>query len=439
MGSTDKEVLLEILRSCFEIAKGPTNQALFDTFLKCLTAENIASPSDFYGWVSASPEDQTGRDLMALQNREPSLRENRLVWAKIKDVYRRVKGIVHNPGSQDSPAALEEPLEKTSRTNIEQAWGDRYFIKINDSLHPSDAMLARMYREFRKGTPNLIKVKHAISLFMAYKPDDGNPSETPIGNGMAITQQKPKKERMIQHHWDYYEGLRIIGYCCAKVGNFMVDSKLKSGKVLYAPLDTNLDYADECLRRTYLMPLSPAASLAWLEATDLATRGAMVSLMRHGWPQGEALEQAIKEHAVEWKLGQSQYAGIPQQLVSDTVNPWTARSHVPTWAEMAAWMPGKGKGKGKGLKKKSAFPKASTWLPQPPKTAWKETKQKKNKGDGKGKHALHWQGKEICKRFNAGNCAKTEAECPGARAHVCDVLMPGGKPCGGPHPRSQHK
>ena len=50
------------------------------------------------------------------------------------------------------------------------------------------------------------------------------------------------------------------------------------------------------------------------EVQDHLTRGAMCSLMLQGWSQGEALKQAIEEHAIEWKISTMR---MEQQLVDE--------------------------------------------------------------------------------------------------------------------------
>ena len=53
------------------------------------------------------------------------------------------------------------------------------------------------------------------------------------------------------------------------------------------------------------------------------------------------------------------------------------------------------------------------------------------------KHCTHYKGRQICKGYNDGRCkAWGEKDCPGKRAHVCDVRMPQGHACGQAHPRS---
>ena len=60
----------------------------------------------------------------------------------------------------------------------------------------------------------------------------------------------------------------------------------------------NQSYADDCLKRT----MDKEASVQWLQTKDELTRGKMVEYLRRGWPQGEALEQALADTLVQWSM-----------------------------------------------------------------------------------------------------------------------------------------
>ena len=73
--------------------------------------------------------------------------------------------------------------------------------------------------------------------------------------------------------------------------------------VVFAPLSVNVDYADMALRHTMVLHLSPSQALQWMADNDELTRGTMLALMRDGYPQGEALVEALREHRQDWKTG----------------------------------------------------------------------------------------------------------------------------------------
>ena len=111
--------------------------------------------------------------------------------------------------------------------------------------------------------------------------------------------------------------------------------------------------------------------MAWLEERDLLCRGQMVALMRQGYPQGEALEQALTDTAVQW-----------------TIPP-----PPPT-----------------GQKR-----------PLPEENALGRNRTTTNKTSGN---------LDICKKWNDNRgCRKSEDKCPDGRRHVCDATRPDGRPC----------
>ena len=51
--------------------------------------------------------------------------------------------------------------------------------------------------------------------------------------------------------------------------------------------------------------------------------------------------------------------------------------------------------------------------------------------------AQQFNGRNICKAFNDGRGGnRDERQCPAKGIHVCDVVLPSGKPCGS---RSHHR
>ena len=96
-------------------------------------------------------------------------------------------------------------------------------------------------------------------------------------------------------------GLRTLAYASAEAGNYGVDSFIEQGgiRVNFAPLDVNMNYADRALMQALDRQLRPQEALAWLREKDLHTRALMVSKMRSGYPQGEALTVAVAESKVE--------------------------------------------------------------------------------------------------------------------------------------------
>ena len=179
---------------------------------------------------------------------------------------------------------------------------------------------------------------------------------------------------------EYYFALRVMANAYAKAGSHEVVSVLSPGsKVIWAPLNTNLDYADMALRYTMCQHLPADMALQWLTDNDDCTRGTMIQHMRNGYPQGEALSEAIREHRQDWKA--------------------VARAPTPP------------------SKRQRVGGESPVKVSQPP-------NQRRELADT-------YRGRLICKkRHDQRGCAANENKCPDRRAHVCDVIKANGEVCG---------
>lgn len=213
----------------------------------------------------------------------------------------------------------------------------------------------------------------------------------------------------------YYWGLRILAYAYAYAGIDEVDSHVTKGsKVVAAPLDVNLDYADYGLRVATSPGIPFHRALAWLEDRDTKTRAVMVSLMRQGWPQGEALIEARKETAHEWH-------DVPRMREREEAYSFAQRS-TQSRKRKAGYAQGNqgsqnggnggrgGKGKGKG-----------------------------GRGKGGNRGAPQSSGRKLCQAFQQGSCGFGLAGRGCRDIHQCAKVLPNGQVCGDRrHGMSQH-
>ena len=432
MISTELDQLHNAVIKVMEPHKGTGNKAKCEAMKRWLQDESIDSPSKFYGWVDKDKADNEWWDIMkGVEGWNQGGRPVRLIWSQIKEIWRATKTLVEERSDKElTKEELEAPLDKTTNLSLDSAWDQRYgrgYFRISPYLHPGYGLLGKVYREFRRTQPTVIRVSKVLSLFMLNKPDiDSEDKE--VGEGLFY-RVKTSGEVRIRNVPDYYEGLRILGNCYAKCGNYEVAGQ-DGKKVIFAPFDVNLDYADMALRSAFLTNKTPQQRLAWLTEQDHLTRGAMCSLILQGWSQGEALKQAIKEHAIEWKISTMR---TEQQLVDER------DTRFSIWPGAKRPPKGKGKGdKGKGRRTGGVY--------------------QESKGASKGKgdrnkvrkdkfakvtppHCTHYFGKPICKGFNDGRCtAKGEWDCPKRQQHVCDVRLPNGQACGSKeHNRYGHR
>ena len=313
------------------------------------------------------------------------------------------------------PADIESPLAVKDSETIQAAWDSRYNIALTMFLAPADPLVSRLYREFRSVTPTLIAVERVKSVYMS---NDANPAKRVAlaGGLLSFTVEGQEDTEVVNSVASYYFALRILANASAKAGNYQVESKKEKGtKVIFAPLDTNLDYADMAFRMALKQNLGSWDTLKWIEERDRHCRGLMLISMRMGWAQGEALEKAQHDTQIRWS---------------------PPASH-----------PGRGDGG-----KRGRSPTRTTLKNATKKRKVGQTQQRTlqaQKGSGKGGGNAPWTGgnatkyanlakggKQICRAFNDGNCRGDV--CPGGRIHVCSVVQ-NGKACGGKHPASRHQ
>ena len=208
------------------------------------------------------------------------------------------------------------------------------------------------------------------SLYRASLPQQ----KTEVSLHLSLKLQVDSEPSPIKDLVDYYFRLRILANAYILAGSHKVDSVLAPGtQVVFSPLEVNLNYADQALRKAFAVPSPPAAQLQWLESRDLHTRSKTVEMLRLAMPQEEALTKALAESELLWNS--------PSQL-----------SHLPS-ADAAA-----------------------ANLATPSKVARKE------------KTVNEYKGRPICKKRNDNRgCSEP---CPDKKLHVCDVRLLSGQACG---------
>ena len=181
----------------------------------------------------------------------------------------------------------------------------------------------------------------------------------------------------------------------------------KGTKVTFAPLDTNLDYADMAFRMALKQNLGSWDTLKWIEERDRHCRGLVLISMRMGWPQGEAFVKAQHDTQIRW----SPPASHPGR------GDGGKRDRSPTRA--AAKIPAK--------KRKVGQTQLRMLQSQKGQKSDGQTTQYANLAKG---------GKQICRALNDGNCRGDV--CAHGRVHVCSVIQ-NGKTCAGKRPANRHQ
>ena len=376
---------LEALRFVFKESK------LADVIQNYIVdALGATSSSDFVGLVAAS-----GFEIelkTAILDHTPE-KANILQLSRLRNAWTSARILVEKQASRRMVGAqddTDDPLDETTHNSLTEGFKAVHQLVIGMTMFPSDSLLGRLYRENQRNSATLLAVRKVQSLYMTAMPE--KKKETALAACITVT--LGKEVEPIRSVYKYYVGLRILGNGYAITGQHKVDSKISPGiLVAYSPFDTNLDFADVCLRRAHEIGVSGVSQLSWLTQRDEHTRSKMVELMRQGWPQGEALTRALAETEITW-----------------TIPP------------VAVFQQG-------GQKRLQDDQDDSA------KKRGREVKQ--------GGTTVHHtgNGQVICKKFNdQRGCSGKEKECPEKRRHVCDAVKKDGMPyLSASHSRANHK
>ena len=391
-----------------------------DEVAKFLNVElGIESMMDFVRFVPAasaatkiSPDEKWEENLkLMVDDKNMSRLGNRLgiQASRVRQAWDTAqKGVVKCDSTSGAVAEsdLEAPLPEHTIKDLRDAWRARHADhQWGVRLQPADSLVARLWREYQKGQPTVLDVGKCKALLHTCMPQELEQFML----GAVMLQVGKEHALMINSIVQYYFGLRLLGHGTAYACNYEVDSKADPKvKVIMAPLDINIQYADEALRVASCWSCRPDVALEELRSRDIATRSTMVTYVRQGYSQGEALKQAIIEHRIDWKSSPSGRV-VRDESEGDGHEDEPPRKQRKTKA-----------GKGPGKRK------------------FNQGKQGQSSGGGKSsKTSMHFQGRPICKAWNDQRGCK-DKKCN--RVHVCDVLDKDGKPCNSrSHNRSGHK
>ena len=348
-----------------------------------LRVHHIVTLDDFIYLVTAGQWETSLADLVAAC----SFKNDRIAGARFKSAYlagsQALKQSLEVTKTNEDP---DQPLPESTTHQLNRDWDKKYSIKWEAFVDPADSLRARVYREFKKHTMSLIECRKVKSILTHSIPRAHE--EVQLQGGVKIAFDK-EVQTEIKSVIDYYFALRTLTVAWAWGGNWM--TKDRSGKdVLMMDLSTAMSYADRALAdcATY-----GRNSMTWLSRNDLLTRGTMASLMRQQWPAGEALQEALRQHHVDWKSPVMQGA-LPESPP------------------------------------KRSAPDAMPPTPQDSKRA------RLLKADGLATISMVKGGRRLCKTWNdSRGCQNKRCE----NLHQCDVKMPSGKAClSKSHNRLQH-
>ena len=374
------------LKQVFETAK--LNPEIVKILMEEEELTNLAEFSSFF------TKDGYEAEAVTLRDRVEALKNKQVEVARIRTAVLLARGVLAQPApAEASPTKtptvdMEAPLDPGAKETMMESWNERYGVQLTMHLDPADTLVSRLYREFRQNTPTLIPAGRMKSVYCDHNP--APEKKVALAGGLSLTVTGQEQRESIRDVAGYYFALRILANASAKAGNYAVESKVDKGvKVIFAPLDVNLDYADHALRTALKNATSQYGTLKWLEERDLHTRGLMCNYMRAGHPQGEALTLALREDEVKW---------------ATFVSP-----HSPA------------DGSASGQKRQNQGGRGND---QPPHKKQKLGKMAQGQAAAANKYAtLAKGGKKICRSYNMGQChGKT---CPYGGEHVCSVIENG--------------
>ena len=316
-----------------------------------------------------------------------TLKDNRLAQARLRAAYSAgAEAIKQAAQAAKSAEGVDDPLPESTMDQLNRDFRTRYGLIIEATLEPSDALRARVYREFRKRTMSVVPASRIKSVLHQATPRQQDAVK--LGEGIQL-EFHTEESRTIRNVADYYWSLRTLAYAWAWAG--LHQQRGHDGKeTVFISLTAALNYADHALHSA--MEFGQGSRL-WLERNDLLTRTKMASYIRQGYNAWEALQEALRETHLEWRASAIQ--AVPNEPA------------VPP---------------------KRAAPGASEVVPPAP-------KRRQIKTDAHQTISMLKGGIKLCKPWNDGRGC-TNQKCP--QVHKCDVKLPSGKPCQGPHPRLDH-
>ena len=260
--------------------------------------------------------------------------------------------------------------------------------------------------------PQVPTAERIRSIIAALQPKERH--EAPVGgseNAPWMVWEVPKKMR-IETVVDYYWSLRVLVHVWGKVGCHMVDSKLDPSKKVWCfDFNHGIAYADQALRQAMFFGGGFPHSLQWIESRDLKTRTKMMELQRLGHPPGEALTEALLSCREDW-----QSAGRLAPAFQASEVPQSVGSEGPGQASRGSGRQDRGKSRSSSRARGARQDQKRQFCTTAP------------------------GGKQFCRDFQNGKCARDPNKCPHKALHRCNVKLPSGKACmSKTHGSSQHR
>eukprot|EP00434_Breviolum_minutum_P017681 symbB.v1.2.015606.t1/scaffold1172.1/size134038/3 len=189
----------------------------------------------------------------------------RIILARIRAAYesgQQAIKLAAQVASKVTPDSVDEPLPESTSASLSKDFLARYCLTLDPALEPSDQLRARVYREFRKNAITVIPINKVKSILASSRPKSQEAVNLPGGLQLQFDREVSLD---INSVISYYFGLRTLMYAWAWAGNYTTKDWEGREKSMVT-LSQAMSYADE---RNYTV--------------------------------GSALEEALRQHHLEWR------------------------------------------------------------------------------------------------------------------------------------------
>ena len=184
------------------------------------------------------------------------LKDSRLICARFRGAYESgLKAIELSQSLASKVDDYEESLPEQQQAQLQRDWQRAYGVAIEPHLEPLDTLRGRLFREFRRKTFPVIKIKKIKSVISSTAPSS---QEQVTLQGSVTLHFAKEASQSVNTIVDYYFGLRVLAM--RGRGHSRVKDPDGVGRRMIR-LDEALDYADMC--RAISMGFG-SGSLLWL-------------------------------------------------------------------------------------------------------------------------------------------------------------------------------
>jgi hypothetical protein len=294
-----------------------------------------------------------------------------------------LKQAITKKSTGDSESNWDTPLDPEVQKTQEQQFSKLYNLRFEPHACPSDALFARLYREFRRKSMSLVELSRVRSSSQQHCVM--SPTHRRLASGISLTLDGEPElpdaafSTPLQMLW----ALQVLTHGWIMTGTSVKQSLAKPGTtVVDASASDCFAYLHFVQEQVMRHPGPPAATTAWALERDRQTRAKARALFAEDWPWGEALRESRERHlAVLWTCGNASLKAEPVPVLDTAM--------------------------------------------APPPAAQPQQPSRSATGSGGATSAA-----QCCPRFNsAAGCTARQKFCPLKLQHRCSAMLPGGKLC----------